>query len=137
MKLPGELPQVEMDYSPRDRGTRAWETVLAVVRLAVDRMTLKEVAFLLDTSPSFLADALAERDRKGVKAEWLIVLIIGAPPKVRAELVFEINRVAGFKAPELAKPLTDAQKLAIVLRAVKRLAPGIVSSIDEEVDAST
>jgi hypothetical protein len=126
--------QLDLDYSPRDKGHRSWERVLRVVRLAIDRLTLKEVAFLLDTSPSMLADALAERDRKRFAAEWLVILITASPEPVRGELVAELNRCGDYRPPQRAKQLTPEEELRITRKALARIAPGLLPTIDAELE---
>jgi hypothetical protein len=110
--------------------------VLPAIRIAVDRLTLKEAATICGTQPSQLSDALNERDRKSVKAEWLTALIVAAPEAIRRELVAAINRVGGYKPPEQLRELTPAEELAIWKRAVGRLSPGIVDAIEQEVSVS-
>lgn len=127
--------QIEMSLFARDQGARAWDSVLAAVKVAVDQLTLKEAAFLLDTSPSQLSDALAERDRKSVRAEWLVTLLVGTPPKVRDAIMGELARVSGYKKPERAEKLTDKRRAEILTRAIARLAPGLEAAIDAELEA--
>lgn len=57
------------------RHARAEQTLLEAIRAAVAHVSIKELAFALDVSPSLLADALAERSNKGVRASWLVKLI--------------------------------------------------------------
>ena len=53
--------------------------LLDALRQAVANISIKELAYKLDLSPSLLADALAERSNKGVRAAWLIKVIEMAP----------------------------------------------------------
>lgn len=59
----------------RDPMTRAERQLLAALRIAVAEISIKELAFRLDVSPSLLADSLAERSSKGVRASWLVTII--------------------------------------------------------------
>lgn len=68
--------QLNLPYSGKSEAREAWELILAEIRNVVDRMTLKEAAFLLDVKPSYLAHALSERDRHYIRAEWLLPLLM-------------------------------------------------------------
>lgn len=57
------------------RRARAEQQLLEAIRHAVANISIKEVAFALDVSPSLLADSLAGRSHKGVRAAWLITII--------------------------------------------------------------
>ncbi len=59
----------------RDPNERAERRLLEALRIAVAEISIKELAFRLDVSPSLLADSLAERASKGVRAAWLITII--------------------------------------------------------------
>jgi hypothetical protein len=63
------------DFS-RERVRREF---LDAVRQAVANISIKELAYKIDISPSLLADALAERANKGVRATWLLDIIELAP----------------------------------------------------------
>jgi len=49
--------------------------LLEALRVAVAEISIKELAFKLDVSPSLLSDALSERANKGVRASWLITIL--------------------------------------------------------------
>ncbi len=57
------------------RRERAAQTLLVAIRQAVANISIKELAYELDVSPSLLADAMAERSNKGVRASWLVTII--------------------------------------------------------------
>lgn len=63
------------DYPTR----MAERKLLDAVRQAVANISIKELAYRLDISPSLLSDALAERSNKGVRATWLVTIIDMAP----------------------------------------------------------
>lgn len=138
--------QAELDFPPMappsteelaDRGRKQYREVIRVAfKAAVDRMTLKEVAWLLKTGAPQIVDAIEGRDRKSVKLEWLVVLLVAAPEDVRRELVTALNRIAGFQAPEKRKPLDASDENRIMRRAIARIAPGILPLIEEEIDRS-
>lgn len=62
----------EFDRYPVEQAERR---LLDALRIAVAEISIKELAYRLDVSPSLLADALAERSSKGVRAAWLITII--------------------------------------------------------------
>lgn len=140
MKRQAELPLDPTTAPPSaeelaERGRRLYADSIkpAFVR-AVDRLTLKEVAWLTGASGPLILDAIAGRDRKSVKLEWLVVLLVAAPEDVRRELVVALNRVAGYQEPEKRKPLEPRDENRIWRRAVTKLAPGILPLIEEEID---
>lgn len=53
--------------------------LLDALRQAVANISIKELAFRLNVQPSLLADALAERSNKGVRASWLVTIVDMAP----------------------------------------------------------
>src|SRR5690242_15162735 len=83
---------------------------LAIVRAIVARVSPKEVAYALDVSPSALQDALAERERKGVRMEWLPTLLLLADDGERKDLLATIAGVAGY-CVERARPATPEERL--------------------------
>lgn len=68
------MAQLALVYAPSHTGSEAWQRQLEALRLAVDYLGRKEVAFELDISGSALGDALHERDRKRWAAEWTHVV---------------------------------------------------------------
>ena len=134
----------------RAQGATSWSKVLEEIQALVRTLTPKEAVYLLDTSDTALADALAERtDREGRKrrlplpqsfvwhAEWLLMLLVAAPQADRDRLFGVLARELGYKAPERAKKLSEAEELRIWKRAVGRLAPGIESAIAAEIEDAT
>lgn len=133
-----ELALVAAPTSTKEQHARAeaiWqERILPIVRAAIERLTLKECAELFDAQPSGISDALAERERKRPAMEWLVALLVAAPEATKLELLTALCNLAGYKAPERARQLTPAEELQIYKRAVARLAPGIVPTIEQEVE---
>ena len=72
--------------------------MLEVVKVAVARISLKELSFRLDVSASLLADALAERSHKGVRMSWLVAIIDMADD---ADATAILNELAALKGLEL------------------------------------
>lgn len=83
-----------------DRATikRAASRLLEVVRVVVARISIKELAYKLDISPSFLSDALAERSSKGVRMSWLVTIIEMA---TTTDAIAILNEIAAIKRLEL------------------------------------
>lgn len=120
-----------------DKARRAFrEEVTPAFQAAVTRMTPKVAAPLLECGPTYLADAIAERDRKSVRLEWLVVLLMTAPDGAKHELVTLLNRLAGYKPPERARELTLEEEFRIWRAATERRAPGIVDGIKAEIEAA-
>lgn len=76
----------------------AQRRLLEVVKVAVARISLKELAYRLDISPSLLADALAERSHKGVRMAWLVAIVEMADD---ADATAILNELAALKGLEL------------------------------------
>jgi hypothetical protein len=112
--------------------------VMPAIASAVARVTLKECNALFNARQSHIGDAIAFREINGsVRAfdiEWVVALLLAAPEATKLELLTALCKVAGYRAPERARELTDAEELRIWKKAVGRLAPGIVHDIEEEVD---
>jgi hypothetical protein len=61
---------------PEDHAVKSTEReLLDALKQAVANISIKELAYRLDVSPSLIADALAERANKGVRASWLVTII--------------------------------------------------------------
>jgi hypothetical protein len=82
----------------RDPVKRTERRLLEALRVAVAEISIKELAYRLDVSPSLLADSLAERASKGVRASWLVTII---------ELASDAN------AMEIANALLDRKSLDV------------------------
>lgn len=95
---------------PSDQARATWRRMLDVLRAVIARLGLKEVAFACDVSASQLADALAERDRKGVRAEWLPVVLQLANEVEREALLSELAGGAGYVV-ERRVNLTPEQRI--------------------------
>lgn len=88
----------------------SWARQLHILRAIAARVGAKEIAFDCDTSPSQLADALADRDRKAIRAEWYRVFLHHGDEAERAALLRELAEPVGFEVRE-AEPLTPEEKL--------------------------
>jgi len=65
----------QLEKKRKERKEAAELALLEALRIAVAEITIKELAYRLDVSPSLLSDALAERSSKGVRAAWLITIV--------------------------------------------------------------
>lgn len=89
----------------------AWEELREAFRLAIGAVGLKDAAYRLDVSPSLLSDALAERDRKGVRLEWLPAIILAAPEENALAIIGALARLRRFEVSRSKRVLSDAEKL--------------------------
>lgn len=121
MRKPAEpltTSQVELDFGSRVKANALWRNALDTLRAVVARVTPKEAAYQLDTGASNLADALAERDRKALRAEAMLVLLLLADDDERRAVLEPIAAALGFAIEPLEK-LTPEQKLARLEEAVR------------------
>lgn len=83
--------------------------LLDAIKQAVANISIKELAYRLDISPSLLADAMAERANKGVRAMWLVTIIDMAN---HADAIAILNALADRKRLEVQpiKELTAEEK---------------------------
>lgn len=93
-------PAFDVDRSAKEQAERQ---LLIALRVAVAEISIKELAFALDISPSLLADALAERSSKGVRASWLIMIIDMAS---EANAIAILNAIIAKRALEVGKRVT-------------------------------
>jgi hypothetical protein len=88
-----------------------WQRVLVEIRRAVDVITIKELAHALDVAPSYVVDALKGTERKGVKAEWLPVILMMSPSPQRQALLEALSIPAGYVVQQ-RRQLTPEERLA-------------------------
>lgn len=111
--MSGTLP---LDFGEDARARETWARVLRRVSEVVALVTVKEVAYRLNTSPSTLCDALAERERKNLHARQLVQLL--AMPE--GEAVFrELADALGWEVKRKA-PMTSAEELARLKELIKQ-----------------
>lgn len=114
-----------------DYPTRAAENrLMDAIRQAVANVSIKELAFRLDISPSLLADAIAGRSNKGVRAMWLITLIQLAP---QADALAILNALGELKRIEATpmKELTAEEKAERLEEKLRSLGPTGLRLIQE------
>lgn len=117
MKKPA-AEQVEIDFGPRVKAHSLWSHALGVVRNIVARVGPKEAAYQADMAATMLGDALAERERKAIRAETLICLLLLADADERRAVLEPIAAALGFTI-EPMKTLTPEQKLARLEKALR------------------
>lgn len=83
---------------------QAERKLLESLRVAVAEISIKELAFRLNVQPSLLADALAERANKGVRASWLITIV---------EMASEANAIAILRALANRRALEVAPRVEL------------------------
>lgn len=80
-------------------------------KLAVGALGLKDAAYRLDVSPSLLSDAIAERDRKGVRLAWLPAILLAAPEEHALSILNALAKLRRFQIVRTHRPLTPEEKL--------------------------
>lgn len=119
--------QLALGYSPSYVGAEVWRQRLEILRLAVNHLGLKEVAFILDVSGSTLSDATNERDRKRWAGEWLDTakaMLLQRDDEIAADLyrqLCELDIAGGPYALVETDRLTLEQEAAELRRALHRL----------------
>jgi hypothetical protein len=108
--------------------------VLPLVAAAIARITSTRAAALFDARPSYLADALAQRQDKEVRLAWLVALLLDAPDANKLELLSKLCEIAGYRAPERSRQLTDGEENRMRKAALRRHAPALADLIDREIE---
>jgi hypothetical protein len=90
-----------------------WSELHQALLQAVAVITPKELCWRLKITPQYLSDAFAERDRKGVKASWIPVIIALAPDPARAAILRALAAPVGYDV-QRRRELTPEEKLARV-----------------------
>jgi hypothetical protein len=106
--------QLGIAYDPQWQASSAWRDLVVEFRRTVDGVGLKEAAYQLDTSPSQLAHALAERDRHYIRGSWMPYLIQVAPDNRSTDILCRLRGLTVTPAAEL----TPEQKLERLTRAL-------------------
>lgn len=124
--------QLSLGYQPEHAGREIFRLELDWTRRAVEAIGHKDVAYALDISPSTLTDALHERERKGIKSEWLSVIRHMSSDGMRREYLRIISHPLGFE-PERIKVMDAAEELRVTRATLEKLAPILLKEIDREV----
>lgn len=88
-----------------------WDRIRQRLIEAIAVITPKELCWRLGIKPQYLSDALEERDRKGIKAEWIPVILALSPDSMRLAILRELAGQVGFDV-ERRKELTAEEKNA-------------------------
>lgn len=117
--------QLALRYSPAWRASDAWPRVLEEVRRVVTEVTLKEAAHDLDTGPSYLANALAGRDRHYLRPEWLLYFVLKDPTTKLLEAI------AGVASCDVKRrePITAAERGRRIEGALDTLDPDLAALV--------
>jgi len=108
-----------------------WQELRELVRQAVAAISLKEIAYRCDSSPSALADAIAERDRKGLRAEHLVAILHAAPESSRQAILEAIVAPLGYKVERVA-PLKPEEENRLIRAFLEKNAPGLLPALTKE-----
>lgn len=122
----GQLP---MTFSAEWRAKKAWEDLLQTFNRTAQYVGHKQLAAELDTSPSNLSHALAERERRFIRGEWFPGLVMLAPDDAAIEIL------ADLRGKELAprRRLTPAEKLAAYRARVRSFSPELAAALEKEI----
>lgn len=126
------MTQLSLGYAPEHCGREVWRLELDWARRAVEAIGHKDVAYALDISPSTLTDALHERERKGIKAEWLSVIRQMSSDGMRREWLRIVSQPLGFM-PERIKTMDANEELRITRELLQRMAPVLLRELDKEI----
>lgn len=118
-------------YRANEQVSAAWSSVLPPLRQLVQHVGLKECAFRCDTSPSMLADALAERKHRHMRVEWVMAIVDAAPLAMRETVLGPWNAFFGFKI-ELLPVVTPEQELERLRAFMTREAAAALRAYDAE-----
>ena len=78
-----------------------------------------------------LADALAERNHRYLRVEWLLAILDAAPVAVRETAMKPLAATVGFDISR-RRELTPEEELAALRRIVARVAPIALEQADKE-----
>lgn len=119
--------QLALEYPADYVGAEVWRRRLEVLRLAVNHLGLKEVAFTLDIAGSMLSDALNERDRKRWAGEWtdkLKAMLVKRRDETALDLLRQLLELDVAHSPFVVTddvPLTPEEESAALRRELLKL----------------
>ena len=105
------MSQTAIDFGANEAARNVTARVLDVVREVVAAVSLKQIAYDLDVSPSTLSDALNGREHRPFRLEWLPSILLRASDPQRAALIAELAAPVGFDVVR-RKVLTAEERLA-------------------------
>lgn len=89
----------------------AWDRLEETVIAAIAAITPKELCWRLKIKPGYLSDAIEGRDRKGIRLEWLPVILAMAPDMHRRAILAELAAPCSYEVVR-RKELTPEERLA-------------------------
>lgn len=114
------------------RAAVAWTALHEAVDAAIKLISIKELAYRLDISPSYLTEALHGLNRKGFRLEWLPTVLLMAPIAAVPPIYAALGDLRGFEFSR-KRQMTEAEELAATREALKRLAPAVLVLVDQEI----
>lgn len=117
-------------YSPEINAIES--DLLDALRVAVAEISIKELSYRLNVKASLLADALAERSSKGVRASWLVTIIDMASVANATAILDVLGRRKRLEAMQ-RKTLTPEEKAERLEEKLRSLGPVGLRLIQEAV----
>lgn len=105
------MMQESLDFGRSHRVAAAYRKVLRALNDAVDAVGLLQAAGACDARKTELHDALADREGRYIRLEWLLAICDIAPADYRARIVTAFVEWQGLAVIPV-KPLTAEEKLA-------------------------
>lgn len=125
------MSQESLDFGREDRLKSAYRRLLRVVTDVVESIGLVAAAGACDARRSELADALAQRDHRYLRVEWLLAICDVATPESRIRIASELVNWMGLRI-DAQKKLKPEEKLALLEeRVAKRFGPAGVELLEE------
>jgi hypothetical protein len=103
--------QAALDFGRSHRVEQAHRKLLRIVNDAVDVLGLVQAAGACDCSKSDLASALAGREHRHLRVEWLLAIADVAPADCRRAIVDALVTWLGLSVVP-SRPLTPEERLA-------------------------
>jgi hypothetical protein len=86
---------------------------------AIALITPKDLCWRLGIKETYLSDAVAERDRKTIKASWVPVILAMAPDGARRAILEVLSKPVGYDVSR-RRELTAEEKLQRALDRIKQ-----------------
>lgn len=109
----------------------AWVVLHEAVADAIRLITPKELCFRLGITAQYLSDAIHGKNSKGLRLEWLPIVVEMAPVDAVRAILRALGDIRGFEFQQ-RKVLTPEQENAAIKDALKRLAPGVLVLVEKE-----
>lgn len=125
------MTQESLDFGRVHRVDAAYQRLLRVVNDVVESVGLVVAAGACDARRSELADALAMRDHRYLRVEWLLAICDVATPESRIRIAVELVGWMGLRV-EAQRKLKPEEKLALLEeRVAKRFGHAGVELLEE------